>query len=133
MGNAGTVIALRAGDGDAPLRASHIGLARADPLKDPPNFHAYARLSKSGTSSSPMYVVLPSPTSSTGDRSAQLIGNSRTRSGQDRAAVEARTEEFLWWCSALSPVVVPRRTSVKAAPPHRSQLLCREGYQRTPC
>ena len=89
MGNAGSVIALRLGAEDAPLLASHIGLARPDPLKDLPNFHAYARLINRDVPTSPIHLVLPSPTEPTDDRSAQLIRNSRTRFGRDRATVEA--------------------------------------------
>ncbi len=88
VGNAGSVIALRVGAEDAPLLASHIGLARPDPLKDLQNFHAYARLINNGVPTSPIHLVLPSPTAPTNDRSTQLIRNSRTRFGRDRSIVE---------------------------------------------
>jgi len=89
MGNSGCVIALRLEAEDAPLLASHIGLARPDPLKDLPNFHAYARLINRNVPTSPIHLRLPSPTVPTDDRSVQLIRNSRTRFGRDRATVEA--------------------------------------------
>ena len=79
----------------AARRMSSGGLARPDPLKDLPNFHAYARLINRDVPTSPIHLVLPFPAMPMDDRSDQLIRNSRTRFGRDRLSVEANIVRML--------------------------------------
>jgi hypothetical protein len=94
FGNAGSIIACRAGASDAPILAAQIGLGE-QALLDLPNFTAWARLLFDGTPTSPIrfdLVPAPPPLRPNADR---LIRTSRHRFGRSRAEVEARVEKFL--------------------------------------
>jgi type IV secretory pathway TraG/TraD family ATPase VirD4 len=95
FGNAGSIIACRAGAEDAGILARQIGLGGPDALLDLPNFAAWARLLQGGTPTSPIRLHLydaPRPRRPDADR---LIATSRARFGRPRAEVEERIRKFL--------------------------------------
>ena len=61
FGNAGSLIACRAGATDAPILAEQIGLGGPDALLDLRNFTAWARLLKDGVPTSPIPLDLYAP------------------------------------------------------------------------
>ena len=95
LGNTGSVITFRVGAEDAPLLASHIGIANEAALKDLGNFRAWARLLINGTPSEPKYLDMFEAPQSINRRPHKLIANSRIRFGRDRKTVEARIAKFL--------------------------------------
>ena len=95
FGNAGSIIACRAGAGDAPILADQIGLGGQQALLDLPNFAAWARLLFDGSPTSPIrFDLLPSPPPLR-PNADRLIQTSRDRFGRHRADVEARVTKFL--------------------------------------
>jgi hypothetical protein len=95
FGNAGSIIACRAGAEDAAILSRQIGLGGPDALLDLPNFAAWARLLRNGVPTSPLRIDLhdaPPPRRSDPHR---LIATSRMRFGRPRAEVEARISKFL--------------------------------------
>ena len=95
FGNAGSMVACRAGAEDAPILAAQIGLGGADALLDLPNFATGARLLRHGVPTSPLRVDLrPAPSPRRPD-AHRLIRTSSMRFGRPRAEVEARIRKFL--------------------------------------
>jgi hypothetical protein len=95
FGNAGSLIAFRAGAADAPILADQIGLKNPDALLDLPNFSGWGRLLQNGVPSSPIrldFFDTPRPGRPTADR---LIKLSRARFGRPQAEVEKRISAFL--------------------------------------
>jgi len=95
FGNAGSIVALRAGAEDAELLARHIGLGGADALLDLPNFAAWARLLVNGTPSSPLRLDLYDAPHMRRPDARRLVAASRARFGRPRAEVERRVARFL--------------------------------------
>jgi hypothetical protein len=95
FGNAGSIIACRAGAADADFLAEHIGLGGANALLDLPNFAAWSRLLQNGTPTSPIRLDLHEAVRSRRVSSDKLIHLSRMRFGRPRAEVERRIAAFL--------------------------------------
>lgn len=95
FGNAGSIIACRAGAEDAAILANQIGLGGADALLDLPNFAAWARLLQDGTPTSPIRLDLYDAPRPRRHDARRLIRISRGRFGRPRADVEARIAKFL--------------------------------------
>lgn len=95
FGNAGSIIACRAGASDAPILAEQIGVGGPEAFLDLPNFSAWARLLRRGAPTSPIRFDLypaPQPLRPSAHR---LIETSRNRFGQDRKEVEEKIRRFL--------------------------------------
>ena len=95
FGNAGSIVACRAGAADAPFLADQIGLGGADALLDLPNFTAWARLLKSGVPTSPLRLDLSDAPRQRRPSPHRLIATSRMRFGRPREQVEAHIKKFL--------------------------------------
>ena len=95
FGNAGSIVACRAGAEDATLLSRQIGLGGPDALLDLPNFAAWARLLHDGTPTSPIRLDLYDAPRSRRPDARRLIDTSRTRFGRPRTEVEARIRKFL--------------------------------------
>ena len=95
FGNAGSVIACRAGAEDAAILSRQIGLGGPDALLDLPNFTAWARLLRGGVPTSPIRLDLYGAPRSRRQSTHRLINTSRMRFGRPRAEVEARISRFL--------------------------------------
>jgi hypothetical protein len=95
FGNAGSIVACRAGASDAPILAEQIGVGGPDAFLDLPNFSAWARLLRRGAPTSPIRFDLypaPRPLRPSAQR---LIETSRQRFGNDRRDVEEKIRRFL--------------------------------------
>jgi hypothetical protein len=95
FGNAGSIIACRAGAEDAAILARQIGLGGPDALLDLANFAAWARLLRGGAPSSPIRLDLFDAPRARRLDAHRLINASRLRFGRPRAEVEARISRFL--------------------------------------
>jgi hypothetical protein len=95
FGNAGSIIACRAGAEDAAILARQIGLGGPDALLDLSNFTAWARLLRGGAPSSPIRLDLFDAPRARRLDAHRLINASRLRFGRPRAEVEARISRFL--------------------------------------
>ena len=95
FGNAGSLIACRAGATDAPILAEQIGLGGPDALLDLRNFTAWARLLKGGVPTSPIPLDLYAAPRPRRPNPHRLIAVSRQRFGRPRAEVESRIARFL--------------------------------------
>jgi hypothetical protein len=95
FGNAGSIIACRAGAVDAPILAEQIGVGGPDALLDLPNFAAWARLLRYGQPSSPIRLDLCRAPIARRPSPHRLIMTSGTRFGRPRTEVEARIRKFL--------------------------------------
>jgi hypothetical protein len=95
FGNAGSIIACRAGAVDAPILAEQIGLGGPDALLDLPNFTAWARLLHAGTPTSPIRLDLYDAPRARRPDAHRLIATNRMRFGRPRAEVEERISRFL--------------------------------------
>ena len=95
FGNAGSLIACRAGATDAPILAEQIGLGGPDALLDLRNFTAWARLLKDGVPTSPIPLELYATPRPRRQNPRHLIVVSRQRFGRPRADVESRIRKFL--------------------------------------
>jgi hypothetical protein len=95
FGNAGSIIACRAGAEDAAILSQQIGLGSSDALLDLPNFAAWARLLRNGTPTSPIRLVLHNVPPARRHRVHRLVDVSRLRFGRSRHEVEARINRFL--------------------------------------
>ena len=95
FGNAGSIIACRAGAADAPLLAEQIGLGGPDALLDLANFTAWARLLRGGVPSSPIRLDLTDAPLPRRQSTHRLVNTSRMRFGRPRAEIEERIERFL--------------------------------------
>jgi len=95
FGNAGSLIACRAGAEDAGILARQIGLGGPDALIDLPNFSAWARLIQDGVPTSPIRLQLYDPPRPRRPYIHRLVGLGRKRFGRPRADIEKRIERFL--------------------------------------
>jgi hypothetical protein len=95
FGNAGSIVACRAGAEDAAILARQIGLGGPDALLDLPNFTAWARLLRGGVPSSPIRLDLFDAPRARRQDAHRLINASRLRFGRPRKEVEARISRFL--------------------------------------
>jgi hypothetical protein len=95
FGNAGSVVACRAGAEDAAILAAQIGLHNSEALLDLPNFSAWARLLQRGAPTSPIRFELYDASRPRRPDAHRLIDTSRQRFGQPRHEVEARIRRFL--------------------------------------
>jgi hypothetical protein len=95
FGNAGSIIACRAGAEDAVILSKQIGLGGPDGLLDLPNFSAWARLLHRGAPTSPIRLHLHDAPLPRRPDAHRLIATSRMRFGRPRAEVEARIGRFL--------------------------------------
>ena len=95
FGNAGSIIACRAGAEDAAILARQIGLGGPEALLDLSNFTAWARLLRNGTPTSPIRLDLFDAPRARRQNAHRLINTSRLRFGRPRAEVEARIGRFL--------------------------------------
>lgn len=95
FGNAGSLIACRAGATDASILAEQIGLGGPDALLDLRNFTAWTRLLKGGVPTSPIPLDLYAAPRPRRPNPRRLIAISRQRFGRPRADVERRVSKFL--------------------------------------
>ena len=95
FGNAGSIIACRAGAEDAAILSRQIGLGGPDALLDLANFTAWARLLRGGVPSSPIRLDLYDAPRARRQDAHRLVNTSRLRFGRPRAEVEARISRFL--------------------------------------
>jgi hypothetical protein len=95
FGNAGSIIACRAGAQDASILAAQIGLGGADALLDLPNFAGWARLLRDGVPTSPIRLALHDTPPPRRPDAHRLIETSRTRFGRPRKDIEERIRSFL--------------------------------------
>jgi hypothetical protein len=95
FGNAGSVVACRAGAEDAAILAAQIGLHNSEALLDLPNFSAWARLLQRGAPTSPIRFDLYDAPRPRRPDAHRLINTSRLRFGRPRREVEARIQRFL--------------------------------------
>ncbi len=95
FGNAGSIIACRAGAEDATILSRQIGLGGPDALLDLPNFTAWARLLRNATPTSPIRLDLFDAPPVRRQDVHRLIDTSRMRFGRPRAEVERRITKFL--------------------------------------
>jgi Helicase HerA, central domain len=95
FGNAGSMIACRAGAEDAAILSQQIGLGSSEALLDLPNFAAWARLLRNGAPSSPTRLSLHNVPPARRHSVARLVDASRMRFGRPRREVEARINRFL--------------------------------------
>jgi hypothetical protein len=95
FGNAGSIIACRAGAEDAAILSRQIGLGGPDALLDLANFTAWARLLRGGVPSSPLRLDLYDAPRARRHDAHRLTNTSRLRFGRPRAEVEARISRFL--------------------------------------
>jgi hypothetical protein len=95
FGNAGSIIACRAGAEDAAILARQIGLGGPDALLDLANFTAWARLLRGGVPSSPIRLDLYDAPLARRQDAHRLVNASRLRFGRPREEVEARISRFL--------------------------------------
>ncbi|WP_219319935.1 type IV secretory system conjugative DNA transfer family protein [Methylovirgula sp. HY1] len=95
FGNAGSIIACRAGAEDATILSRQIGLGGPDALLDLPNFTAWARLIRRGVPTSPIRLDLFDAPPVRRQDAHRLIDTSRMRFGRPRAEVERRITKFL--------------------------------------
>jgi Type IV secretion-system coupling protein DNA-binding domain len=95
FGNAGSIVACRAGAEDTTILAAQIGLGNSDALLDLPNFSAWARLLHHGTPTSPLRFDLYDAPRRRRPDARRLIDVSRQRFGRPRQEVEARIRQFL--------------------------------------
>jgi hypothetical protein len=95
FGNAGSIIACRAGAEDAAILSRQIGLGGPDALLDLANFTAWARLLRGGVPSSPIRIDLYDAPRACRQDTHRLVNTSRLRFGRPRAEVEARISRFL--------------------------------------
>jgi Helicase HerA, central domain len=95
FGNAGSMIACRAGAEDAAILSQQIGLGSSEALLDLPNFAAWARLLRNGSPTSPTRLVLHNVPPARRHSVHRLVDASRMRFGRPRREVEARINRFL--------------------------------------
>jgi hypothetical protein len=95
FGNAGSIVACRAGAEDTTILAAQIGLGNSNALLDLPNFSAWARLLHDGTPTSPLRFYLYDVPRQRRPDARRLIDVSRQRFGRPRQEVEARIRQFL--------------------------------------
>ena len=95
FGNAGSIIACRAGAEDAAILSRQIGLGGPDALLDLANFTAWARLLRGGAPTSPIRLDLYDAPRARRQDTHRLVNTSRLRFGRPRAEVEARISRFL--------------------------------------
>jgi hypothetical protein len=95
FGNAGSMIACRAGAEDAAILSQQIGLGGSEALLDLPNFAAWARLLHNGAPTSPIRLALFNIPPSRRQSVHRLVDTSRMRFGRPRREVEARINRFL--------------------------------------
>ena len=95
FGNAGSIIASRAGAEDAAILSRQIGLGGPDALLDLANFTAWARLLRGGVPSSPIRLDLYDVPRARRQEAHRIVNASRMRFGRPRAEVEARISRFL--------------------------------------
>jgi len=95
FGNAGSIVACRAGAADAPILAAQIGLGTPDALQDLRNFTAWARLLRDGVPSSPIPLRLADAPVARRQSVHRLVFASRTRFGRPRDEVEGRIRRFV--------------------------------------
>lgn len=95
FGNAGSIVACRAGASDAPILAEQIGVGGAPALLDLPNFAAWARLLRGGVPTSPIrFDLYPAP-QPLRPSARRFIDTSRARFGRERKEVEEKIRRFL--------------------------------------
>jgi len=95
FGNAGSMIACRAGAEDAAILSQQIGLGSSEALLDLPNFAAWARLLQNGAPTSPIRLALRNVPPPRRRNVHRLVNASRVRFGRPRHEVEARIIRFL--------------------------------------
>ena len=95
FGNAGSILACRAGAEDAAVLARQIGLGGEDALLDLANFAAWGRLLHNGMPTSPLRLDLYGTPRSRRPHARRLICVSRARFGRPRAEIERRIARFL--------------------------------------
>jgi hypothetical protein len=95
FGNAGSIIACRAGAEDAAILAAQIGLNNPDALLDLANFSAWARLLRHGAPTSPIHMQFYDAPRPRRPDPHRLIATTRLRFGRPRHEVEVRIQRFL--------------------------------------
>jgi hypothetical protein len=95
LGNTGSMISFRVGADDAPVLASHIGIANENALKELANFQIVGKFLLNNVPSEPKLVRMFEEPEPVNHRPHKLIANSRTRFGRDRRTVEARIAKFI--------------------------------------
>ena len=95
FGNAGSLIACRAGASDAPILAEQIGLGGAQALLDLRNYSAWARLLHNGSPTSPIPFDLCAAPRQVRPTTQRLMETSKMRFGRQRDGVEMRVRNFL--------------------------------------
>lgn len=95
FGNAGSLIACRAGASDTPILSEQIGLNAEQQLLDLSNFTAWVRLLHDGAPTSPLLLNLAPSPPPTRSEVRRLTSTSRQRFGCPRKRVEAKISRFL--------------------------------------
>jgi hypothetical protein len=94
LGNVGSLMVLRVGAEDAELLAKELGHDNATTLTDTPNFHAWARLTRGGSPSSPIPIITLPADPPTGSLPA-VRARTHARHARPRAHVERRIARFI--------------------------------------